>query len=185
MVYEWWKRDLQFSRQTGYIEGWAHMLVCLAERKLGSDVAKELASLMKYIGGLTVDGRIDEVEQEEALVKLERLEDVKAYCDSQLRKARQEARATGRLIALERLAKRKFGPETAEELKPLLDGVLDHQRLGEVAALILDCASGEELLSRAAETESQIGCVQVTSPQSSPSLATQEKIDEQERRRPS
>lgn len=62
-------------------------------------------------------------------------------------RARQDHRAT-----LAGQAQRKFGVETAKGLATLLEGVSSLERLAEIANLIIDCASGEELLSRAAET---------------------------------
>ena len=49
-----------------------------------------------------------------------------------------------------RLAERKFGRETAKELGVLLETVSGSGRLAEIADLIIDCASGEELLVHAA-----------------------------------
>ena len=50
-----------------------------------------------------------------------------------------------------RLAGRKFGEAAAGELAALLEGVSGPARLATVADLIIDCASGSELLARAAE----------------------------------
>ena len=58
-------------------------------------------------------------------------------------RARRDQRAT-----LVRLARRKFGVETAKELAALLEGVSDPDRVAEVADLIIDCTSGPELLVR-------------------------------------
>ena len=52
--------------------------------------------------------------------------------------------------ALVRLARRKFGSETADRLASLLAGVSDPERVGEIADLIIDCASGNDLLAQAA-----------------------------------
>ena len=62
-------------------------------------------------------------------------------------RARQDHRAT-----LAGQAQRKFGVETAKGLATLLEGVSSPERLAEIANLIIDCASGEELLSHASET---------------------------------
>lgn len=69
------------------------------------------------------------------------------------RKGRREAEARARQnqhATLARLARRKFGAETAKELALLLDGVRDSGRLDEVADLIIDCATGRELLAHVA-----------------------------------
>ena len=60
-------------------------------------------------------------------------------------KGREEGRAT-----LVRLARRKFGAETADQLASLLAGVSDSERVGEIADLIIDCASGADFLAQAA-----------------------------------
>ena len=62
-------------------------------------------------------------------------------------RARRDLRAT-----IERLARRKFGGETASALATLLEGVSGSGRLAEVADLIIDCRSGPELLARTAKT---------------------------------
>ena len=66
---------------------------------------------------------------------------------------RQEGEARARLeqrATLVRLARRKFGSETAEELAALLEGAADLEGVAEVADLIIDCTSGRDLLARAA-----------------------------------
>ena len=118
--------------------------------------------------------------KEEDVAKVQRLEDlggpvVDSWFAKRLResgrKERAEGRAEGRRegqregrreaearaqrdqrATLVRLARRKFGVETAEELAALLEGVSGSGRLAEVADLIIDCASGPELLARVAET---------------------------------
>ena len=64
---------------------------------------------------------------------------------------RREGRQEGQRATLVRQAKRKFGEAVAGELAALLEGVSGPGRLAEVADLIIDCASGSELLARAAE----------------------------------
>ncbi len=65
---------------------------------------------------------------------------------------RQEGRRDGQRATLVRQARRKFGEAAAGELAALLERVSGPGRLAEVADLIIDCASGPELLARAAET---------------------------------
>ncbi len=65
---------------------------------------------------------------------------------------RQEAEARAlleRRATLVRLARRKFDAETAKELGALLEEVSASERLAEVADLVIDCASGQELLAHA------------------------------------
>ena len=76
------------------------------------------------------------------------------------REGREEGRAEGReegrereQATLVRQARRKFGSETADGLASLLAGVSDPARVGEVADLIIDCASGADFLAQAARNE--------------------------------
>ena len=70
-----------------------------------------------------------------------------AECLAARREGREEGRAT-----LVRQARRKFGAETADQLASLLAGVSDPERVGEIADLIIDCASGADFLAQAART---------------------------------
>ncbi len=63
------------------------------------------------------------------------------------REGREREHAT-----LVRQARRKFGAETADQLASLLADVSDPERVGEIADLIIDCASGADLLAQAART---------------------------------
>ncbi len=63
---------------------------------------------------------------------------------------RVEGRAEGQIAVMCRLAARKFGPETADQLAEQLEKIPDPERLGEVSEWILECDSGEELLDRVA-----------------------------------
>ena len=74
-----------------------------------------------------------------------------------LAEGREEGRAQGRedgrereQATLIRLARRKFGAETADRLASLVAGVSDPERVGEIADLIIDCASGADFLAQAA-----------------------------------
>ena len=62
---------------------------------------------------------------------------------------REEGREEGR-ATLVRQARRKFGAETADQLASLLVGASDPERVGEIADLIIDCASGADFLAQAA-----------------------------------
>ena len=69
------------------------------------------------------------------------------------REGRQEGEARARLeqrATLVRLARRKFGSETAEGLAALLEGAADLEGVAEVADLIIDCGSGRDFLAQAA-----------------------------------
>ena len=55
----------------------------------------------------------------------------------------------GRATLVCRLAGLKFGPETAEQLSQLLEGITDPGRIARVGEWIIECETGAELLSRA------------------------------------
>ena len=59
---------------------------------------------------------------------------------------REEGREEGRRMLL-RIAERKFGDETGERLAPLLVGV-GTEYMPTVGELVIDCATGEELIAR-------------------------------------
>ena len=61
----------------------------------------------------------------------------------------KEGEALGQRATLVRQARRKFGAETADELAGLLERVTDRERTAQVADLIIDCASGRDLLEQA------------------------------------
>ena len=77
----------------------------------------------------------------------------RAYRD-ELRQARMEGhaqgRTEGRATLVCRLAALKFGPETAEQLSQLLEGIADPGRVARVGERIIECETGAELLSRVA-----------------------------------
>ena len=59
----------------------------------------------------------------------------------------ERGRAEGRAL-VGRLATRKFGAETAEQLSRVLEDIADPERLAEVADAIIDCDSDAELFAR-------------------------------------
>ena len=68
-------------------------------------------------------------------------------------RAEAEARVlVERRVMLVRIARRKFDAGTASELGALLEEVSGAWRLTEVTDLIIDCATGQELLTKVATT---------------------------------
>ena len=59
----------------------------------------------------------------------------------------ERGRAEGRAL-VGRLATRKFGAQTAEQLSRVLDDMADPEQLAEVADAIMDCDSDAELFAR-------------------------------------
>ena len=124
-----------------------------------------IEALLAWVRSLMIEAGA----KEEDVAKVQRLEDlggpvVDSWFAKRLRESgrkeraeglkegRAEGRREGLRATLVRQARRKFGVETGKELATLLEGVSGSDRLAEVADLIIDCASGPELLARAAET---------------------------------
>ncbi len=66
-----------------------------------------------------------------------------------MERGRFKGRAEGERALLLRQAKRRFGADVAEALSDLIEDVGDFDRLAEVGDLVIDCATGSELLARA------------------------------------
>ena len=64
----------------------------------------------------------------------------------------REAGLAGERSLLRRQAARRFGADTAEALRKLLEEVDDADRLAEIGEMIVDCATGSELLGCAKRT---------------------------------
>ena len=127
-----------------------------------------IEALLAWVRSLMIEAGA----KEEDVAKVQRLEDlggpvVDSWFAKRLRESGRKERAEGRRegrreaearaqrgqrATLVRQARRKFGVETGKELAALLEGISSSGRLAEVADLIIDCASGPELLARAAET---------------------------------
>ncbi len=137
-------------------------LAVLAEWLPRDSAARE--GLLAWVRSLMIEAGATEAE----MAKVKQLEDlggpvVDSWWAREGRELRRRGREEGRQEAetiaredqratLVRLAGRKFGEAAAGELAALLEGVSGPERLAEVADLIIDCASGPELLARAAET---------------------------------
>ena len=87
---------------------------------------------------------------EEAMKQVESLKEagmVYAGVEELKERAHREGRAT--LVC--RLARLKFGADTAERLSELLEGVSDPERIDRIGDRIIQCETGVELLARARE----------------------------------
>ena len=103
------------------------------------------------------NGLIDDGAKEEDMENVQEWGDlepvVHSFWGAERLAARRKGREEGRereQAALVRLARRKFGAETAEGLASLLAGVSDSERVGEIADLIIDCEIADDLLAQAA-----------------------------------
>ncbi len=64
-------------------------------------------------------------------------------------RGRAEGRAEGHATMACRLARLKFGAETAERLSQLLEGIAEPERIARIGDRIIECETGAELLARA------------------------------------
>ena len=78
-------------------------------------------------------------------------EKVKEWTEEWLRQGREEGIEQGlahERELLRRLTASRFGTQTAERLRGILDGIRDPERLAEVGEWIVGCKTGAELLAR-------------------------------------
>ena len=68
-----------------------------------------------------------------------------------LEKGVEQGRLEGERELVYRLVTRRFGAGAAERLVPILDGVLDSERIAVVADAVLECEMAEEFIARARE----------------------------------
>ena len=68
-----------------------------------------------------------------------------------IRKGRVEGRAAQGRAIVRRLARLKFGADTAERLSRLLEGISEPERIARIGDRIIQCETGSELLARARE----------------------------------
>ena len=64
---------------------------------------------------------------------------------------RAEGRVEGRATMAYRLAKIRFGADTAERLSQLMEGIADPERIARISDGIVECETGADLLARARE----------------------------------
>ena len=67
------------------------------------------------------------------------------------KEGRAEGRVEGRATMACRLAKLRFGADTAERLSQLMEGIADPERIARISDGIIECETGAELLARARE----------------------------------
>ena len=137
-------------------EGWLH-------RFSGSEFAELRRALSTWVAGAAEAWQIPEEElariqtltEDETM--WERVSEIRDQVHRDgVRKGREQGleqgraqgrRAEGRAL-VGRLATRKFGAETAEQLSRVLEDIADPERLAEVADAIIDCDSDAELFAR-------------------------------------
>ena len=143
-----------------YMRGVAEFSEALAKAR---ELMPEPGPVSRALATWVRSALIDDGAKEEDMENVRELADLEPVVHSfwgaerlaARREGREEGRAEGRereQATLLRQARRKFGAETADRLASLLAGVSDSERVGEIADLIIDCASGDDLLAQAAKT---------------------------------
>ena len=75
-------------------------------------------------------------------------ETLDAWAEEKFQLGRVEGRVEGERELLFRQTQRRFGSGTADALSRLINGLEDPDRLAKVGDLVVDCATGRELLDR-------------------------------------
>ena len=81
------------------------------------------------------------------------IEELKEQYRERRKRARMEGLAEGRATMVCRQARLKFGPDTAERLSQLLEGIADPEQIARIGDGILECETGAELLARVRQTD--------------------------------
>ena len=80
-------------------------------------------------------------------------EERKQWLEEGVEQGRREGVEKGRIEGerdlVYRLVARRFGPDTAERLVPVLDPLSDPERIVAVADAVLECQTAEEFIARA------------------------------------
>ena len=102
---------------------------------------EELAKMQTLTEDETMYERVREMREQV------RRDGIQKGLEQGLEEGLERGRAEGRAL-VGRLATRKFGAQTAEQLSRVLDDMADPERLAEVADAIMDCDSDAELFAR-------------------------------------
>ncbi|MYH51335.1 MAG: hypothetical protein F4139_00125 [Gemmatimonadetes bacterium] len=131
----------------------------LVRRFSGSEFAELRTALSTWVAGAAEAWQIPEEElariqtsmEEETMwerVKEMREQVHRDGVQQGLEQGLERGRAEGRRALVGRLATRKFGAQTAEQLSRVPEDIADPERLAEVADAIIDCDSDAELFAR-------------------------------------
>lgn len=120
------------------------------ERYPGAEHTRLREAFREWVLGAAESWGIGE-ETLEQVKSLKEAEMIYAGVEELKERAHGQGRAEGRVTLVCRLARLKFGTETAERLSKLLEGITDPERIARVGDRIIECETGPELLSRARE----------------------------------
>ncbi|MYE14890.1 MAG: Rpn family recombination-promoting nuclease/putative transposase [Gemmatimonadetes bacterium] len=128
------------------------------ERYPGAKHARLREAFREWVLGAAASWGIGEevLEEVKSLKEAEMIyagvEELKEQYRERSERARVEGRAEGRAAIVCRLARLKFGAETAEPLSRLLEGVADPERIARIGDRIIECETGVELLASVRRT---------------------------------
>ncbi len=140
-------RLLGAEGELGLAESFGMWVEGVLERRLGV----RLPSLTRMMEeSPMLEETLDEWAEEK--FRLGRVEGMEQGMERGIERGRFKGRIEGERALLVRQAQRRFGADVAEALSKLVDGVDDPDRLAEMGDLVVDCATGRELLERARRT---------------------------------
>ncbi|MDE2805514.1 MAG: Rpn family recombination-promoting nuclease/putative transposase [Gemmatimonadota bacterium] len=137
----------------------SHVVQRVLERYPGAEHARLREAFREWVLGAAESWGIEEevLGEVKSLKEAEMIyagvEELKEQYRERRKRARMEGRAEGRTegraTMVCRQARLKFGPETAERLLQLLDGIADPERIARIGERIIECETGAELLESA------------------------------------
>ena len=118
----------------------------------GAEHARLREAFREWVLGAAESWGIGE-ETLEHVKSLKEAEMIYAGVEELKERAVGQGRAEGRATMVCRLARLKFGAETAEELSKLLKGITDPERIARIGDRIIECDTGAELLAHARDDQ--------------------------------
>ena len=126
----------------------ARLLKAEGELGLAESFAMWIEGVLEPMLGVRLPSLMNMMEEPPMLA-----ETLDEWAEEKFRQGRvagmERGRFEGERALLIRLAQRRFGANVAEALSKLVGGVDDPDRLAEVGDMVVDCATGRELLDRA------------------------------------
>ena len=137
------------------------LVVSLANWLTRVDEPRLLDSFNAWVA-LVLKGKVDEAEgtvepigEQEEQAEMTLIERVRTWREEDRRQWLKEGVERGRIDGerdlVRRLASRRYSPETADQLVPILERLSDPERIAAVADAVLECEAAEEFIARARE----------------------------------
>ena len=133
-------------------ESVSHVVREVLKEHPGAEHARLREAFREWVLGAAESWGIGE-ETLEQVKSLKEAEMIYAGVEELKERAVGQGRAEGRATMVCRLARLKFGAETAEELSKLLKGITDPERIARIGDRIIECDTGAELLAHARDDQ--------------------------------